>query len=105
MVGTIVGIKRGIPDHMIRSLMHFNHLQQNTTDAGLTEGSAAISVTCGETYSVKKYGVHLARMLLDNRPRENLVIVHNDDEYLLSEGCLDEGLPQEIHADSSLTQN
>lgn len=52
-----------------------------------------------QAYSVKKNGVHIARMLLDNRPRDALDILQEEEEF--QEGCFEE-LPYEIHATTSM---
>ena len=86
MVGAIVGIKRGLPQHMLHALLRFDC----TSGRGMRRDSA---------YSVKKNGVHLARMLLDNRPRENLIILHEEEEF--QDGDFGE-IPNEIHATSTM---
>ena len=48
-----------------------------------------------EILSIKKYGVHLTRQLLDNRPRETLKIIESD-EVEFGDNLSNE-LPYEIH--------
>lgn len=91
VVGAIVGIKRGISQQMLHSLLRF--------DYEISPGETCYDMVKEEILSIKKYGVHLTRQLLDNRPRETLKIIESD-EVEFGDNLSNE-LPNEIHTMSN----
>lgn len=91
IVGAIVGIKRGISQQMLHALLRF--------DYEISPGETCYDVVKEEIFSIKKYGVHLTRQLLDNRPRESLKIIESE-EVEFNDNLSNE-LPNEIHTVSN----